>query len=321
MIEVQSLSRFYGDHQAVKDVSFSIAANEVVGFLGLNGAGKSTTLKVIAGLIPPSAGTVIVDNVDVTQAPVSFRARIGYLPEEPPLYKEMTVTEFLSFLGQLRGMSASALRDRLPKVIATCQLSGMEKRVIGELSHGYKKRVGIAQAIIHQPRLVILDEPISGLDPVQIVEMRKVIQSLKAEATVLVSSHILTEIEQTCDRILVLRAGELVVNATHHDLAARMNTGARIKLTATGASDAVAAVVRGVEGVSDVTVSGERDGRTSLEVTMVDDRREAVVVALVQAGFGLRALEDALDELEELFIEMNRPAADAAGTDNGEGAT
>jgi ABC-2 type transport system ATP-binding protein len=306
MIEVQSLSRFYGTHQAVKDVSFSIAANEVVGFLGLNGAGKSTTLKVIAGLIPPSAGTVVIDNLDVTTAPVSFRSRIGYLPEEPPLYMEMTVNEFLSFLGRLRGMTRGTLSKRLPQVIKTCQLSGMENRVIGELSHGYKKRVGIAQAIIHGPSLVILDEPISGLDPVQIVEMRAVIRSLKDEATVLVSSHILSEIEQTCDRILVLRDGELVVDETHQTLAARLNTGNRVKLIVTGpASDAVA-VLQAVDGVESVTVNSERDGQVCLEVTMAEDHREALVVALVQAGIGLRQLEDALDELEELFIEMNR---------------
>jgi ABC-2 type transport system ATP-binding protein len=182
----------------------------------------------------------------------------------------------------------------------------MENRVIGELSHGYKKRVGIAQAIIHGPSLVILDEPISGLDPVQIVEMRAVIRSLKDEATVLVSSHILSEIEQTCDRILVLRDGELVVDETHQTLAARLNTGNRVKLIVTGpASDAVA-VLQAVDGVESVTVNNERDGQVRLEVTMADDHREALVVALVQAGIGLRQLEDALDELEELFIEMNR---------------
>ncbi|MEL6345711.1 MAG: ABC transporter ATP-binding protein, partial [Myxococcota bacterium] len=219
MIEVQSLSRFYGTHQAVKDVSFSIAANEVIGFLGLNGAGKSTTLKVIAGLIPPSAGTVIVDGVDVTQAPVSFRSRIGYLPEEPPLYKEMTVTEFLTFLGRLRGMSRTQLASRMPHVIKTCQLTGREHQVIGELSHGYKKRVGIAQAIIHGPRLVILDEPISGLDPRQIAEMREVVRGLSAEATVLISSHILSEISQTCDRILMLNQGRLVAQGSEDELA------------------------------------------------------------------------------------------------------
>jgi ABC-2 type transport system ATP-binding protein len=203
-------------------------------------------------------------------------------------------------------MTRGTLSKRLPQVIKTCQLSGMENRVIGELSHGYKKRVGIAQAIIHGPSLVILDEPISGLDPVQIVEMRAVIRSLKDEATVLVSSHILSEIEQTCDRILVLRDGELVVDETHQTLAARLNTGNRVKLIVTGpASDAVA-VLQAVDGVESVTVNNERDGQVRLEVTMADDHREALVVALVQAGIGLRQLEDALDELEELFIEMNR---------------
>ena len=226
MIEVSHLSRFYGDHRAVDDVSFTIASNTIVGFLGLNGAGKTTTLKVIAGLLPPSAGTVSVDGEDLASAPESFRKRIGFLPETPPLYTEQTVREFLRFVGRLRGMPAAEVEQRLPEVLERCQLGGRGDWVIGQLSHGYRKRVGIAQAIIHRPTLVILDEPISGLDPVQIVEMRKVIRGLAEECTVLVSSHILSEIEQTCDRILVLQAGKLVFVGDGEALRGR-RTGAR----------------------------------------------------------------------------------------------
>ncbi|MFT4976723.1 MAG: ABC-2 type transport system ATP-binding protein [Myxococcota bacterium] len=309
MIEVQSLSRFYGDHAAVKDVSFSIAENEVVGFLGLNGAGKSTTLKVIAGLIPPSSGTVIVDGVDVTLAHVSSRARIGYLPEEPPLYKEMTVTEFLTFLGQLRGMSTAKLRERLPHVIATCQLEGVEHRVIGELSHGYKKRVGIAQAIIHQPRLVILDEPISGLDPRQISEMRAVIRGLAAEATVLVSSHILSEISQTCDRLLVLNEGRLVAQGTEAELAGAQQASVDLRITLRGTPDAITAVLAASEVVTEHRVVPGEGGLAEAHVSLASDERESLVAAFVAAGIGIRLIARERSELEQIFLNLTERTA------------
>ena len=314
MIEVQSLSRFYGAHQAVNNVSFSIQANEVIGFLGLNGAGKSTTLKVIAGLLPPSSGTVVVDGVDVTQAPVSFRSRIGYLPEEPPLYREMTVSEFLTFLGQLRGMSAAALRARLPQVIQKCQLSGQEQRVIGELSHGFKKRVGIAQAIIHQPRLVILDEPISGLDPRQISEMRAVIRGLAAEATVLVSSHILSEISQTCDRILVLNRGRLVGQGTEAELSSGQHAqrSLSLHLTLRGTAAAVQGLLSGHPAVASCTVAAAAGGEAGLvraTVALHQDDREALIAALVAGGVGVRLVAEETSELEQIFLNLTREDA------------
>ena len=315
MIEVQSLSRFYGAHQAVKDVSFSIQANEVIGFLGLNGAGKSTTLKVIAGLLPPSSGTVVVDGVDVTRAPVSFRSRIGYLPEEPPLYKEMTVSEFLTFLGQLRGMSAAQLRARLPVVIERCQLSGQEDRVIAELSHGYKKRVGIAQAIIHNPRLVILDEPISGLDPRQISELRAVIRGLADDATVLVSSHILSEISQTCDRILVLVGGRLVAQGSEAELALSGAGGPTLKLTLRAGADAVRAVLDPMKAAEDAAVAdyalrdGAGEGLVEVTVSLSRDEREGLIAALVRAGVGVRLVTAERGELEQIFLNLTQEDA------------
>ena len=309
MIEVQSLSRFYGTHQAVKDVSFSISANEVIGFLGLNGAGKSTTLKVIAGLLPPSSGTVIVDGVDVSTAPTSFRARIGYLPEEPPLYKEMTVTEYLRFLGGLRGMASAQITARLPKVITLCQLTGQEHRVINELSHGYRKRVGIAQAIIHSPRLVILDEPISGLDPYQIVEMREVIKGLAAEATVLVSSHILSEISQTCDRLLVLGAGRLVAQGSEEELSGGASGGVELELTLRGDRQTISSTINMVESVESVELTADDDGTCVVTVRMSTDQRESLVVALVGAGVGIRLINETRSELERIFLNLTKETA------------
>ncbi len=309
MIEVQHLSRFYGEHRAVHDVSFSIADNEVIGFLGLNGAGKSTTLKVLAGLLPPSEGSVSIDGVDIEGAPVSIRKNIGFLPESPPLYTEMTVSEFLTFTGKLRGMSGDQVRSRMPEVLKRCQLEHQEHRVIDELSHGYRKRVGIAQAIMHKPKLIILDEPISGLDPVQIVEMRSVIRGLATDATVLVSSHILHEIEQTCDRVLVLNEGRLVADDRPKALAQRLNTGRIVELTVRGSGNEIEQALGNVEGLGKVTILREHDGYVDFRLDMEHDVREAVVAKLVKGGFGVRRLEDAKDELEEIFIDLTKGAA------------
>lgn len=304
MIEVQSLSRYYGSRCAVDRVSFSISSREVVGFLGLNGAGKTTTLKVLAGLILPSGGDVAVDGVDMASSPTGVRARIGFLPEDPPLYTEMTVADSLRFVGGLRGMTDAAIAVRLPGVLARTNLDDVADRVIGELSHGYRKRVGIASAIIHAPKLVILDEPISGLDPVQIVEMRAVIKGLKDECTVLVSSHILSEISQTCDRILVLNNGRLVAQGTETELAGRFHIGGSIDLSLRGEEDAARAAIEGIDGVKKIIPLGHTDGVISIRVSMASDVREAIAAALVGAGLGLRGISDAHDELEGIFLEL-----------------
>jgi len=312
MIQVESLSRYYGEHRAVHDVTFSIEPNTVVGFLGLNGAGKSTTLKVLAGLLSPSAGVVLIDGVELDSAPVSFRSRIGFLPEDPPLYDEMTVSEFLAYVGSLRGMTDASLAQRIPVVVEQCQLIGRANQVIGELSHGYRKRVGIAQAIIHQPKLVILDEPISGLDPVQIVEMRQVITGLAKDCTVLVSSHILSEISQTCDHILVLKDGELLASGTEQDLAGSLGDGHRLDLELSGDPEAISALLAARPEVSNFTVKRVDDGgdkpRVSLEVRMASDAREALIAGLVGADFGIRRVSDSHDELEEIFLGLTGEA-------------
>jgi ABC-2 type transport system ATP-binding protein len=307
VIEVTNLTRYYGERRAVDSASFSIGANEVVGFLGLNGAGKTTTLKILAGLLPPSEGEVTLDGVTLSTESVQLRAKIGFLPEDTPLYLEMTVRGFVRYVGGLRGMSRTELSTRLPDVLARCQLHEVADVVIGELSHGFRKRVGIAQAIIHSPRLVILDEPISGLDPVQIVLMRKVITDLKTECTVLVSSHILSEISQTCDRILVLKAGKLVAQGTEQELAARFGVGGSVELTLRTDEETARSVLKDQPGVSDLRVLSSSDGVLSVRVSMDGDVREALVAALVGAGVGVRRVDSAHDELEEIFIDLIKP--------------
>lgn len=309
MIEVQSLTRYYGSWRALDNVSFSIASNEVVGFLGLNGAGKSTTLKILAGLLTPSQGSVRIDGSDQADTPVSFRAQIGYLPDDPPLYKEMTVDGFLRFVGSLRGMSGGQLNERLPGVLKKTQLQAVSQRVIAELSHGYKQRVGIAQAIIHAPKLVILDEPISGLDPVQIVEMREVIRGLAHESTVLLSSHNLPEISQTCDRILVLHNGRLVAQGSEHQLALQLKTGRRVDLVVLGEVAALEAALKKLPLVEMATCQARDGGMAEARVLLKEDRRQDVVAALVTAGFALRRVDDSRGELEEIFLDLTKEGA------------
>jgi len=308
VITVSSLTRYYGAHAAVKDVSFTIDDKEVVGFLGLNGAGKSTTLKVLAGLIMPSAGEVCIDGVDVLEAPDSFRERIGFLPEDPPLYSEMQVGEFLHWVGRVKGLSKAELKERLPEVLNLCQLADREKWVIGTLSHGYRKRVGIAQAIIHRPKLVLLDEPNSGLDPAQIVEMRKVLSALKEECTVLISSHILSEVSQTCDRILVLHQGAIVAQGTEEELASAFGTEEQTEVSfevvVRGSAKAASSLLDKIEAVTGCSV--ETNGElTTLHVEASSDVREQVAKSIVQADMGLLSLSSArFTQLENIFLKL-----------------
>ncbi len=309
MITVSGLTHYYGNRRAVEDLSFTIAENEIVGILGLNGAGKSTTLKVLAGLVIPTAGTVTVDGTDLVAAGAEFRSRIGYLPEDPPLYKEMTVTEFLLYVGQLKGRSAADVLARLPAVLKTCQIDQVADRVIGELSHGYKKRVGIAQAIIHQPRLVILDEPISGLDPKQIVEMRQVVRALGKQCTVLISSHILAEISETCDRILVLNGGRIVASGVESELAAAAGTqGTRVTLQLRGSREQIEGALRHVTGLQSSNLAEEPGGLWKVHVALGADHRESLVAALVTAGVGVRRMVEDESELESIFLGLTQGA-------------
>jgi ABC-2 type transport system ATP-binding protein len=308
LIEVKSLTRYYGSHPAVTDVSFTIADNEIVGILGLNGAGKSTILKVLAGLLMPTAGLVRVDNVDMLDAPDSFRKQIGFLPEEPPLYVEMRVCDYLCWVGEVKGLSKAQVEDRLPEVIQLCQLESVAEQVIETLSHGFRKRVGIAQAIIHNPKFVILDEPISGLDPAQIVEIRQVITGLKAHCTVMISSHILSEVSQTCDRILVLHDGRIVAQGSESELAAQLSAAQHVEVTVKGDKSAFENHLKTQEFVESYTMAVCTSPYSSAEVILRDDNREALVSTLVHAGFGIRTLQASHNELEATFLSLTETA-------------
>jgi len=306
MIEVEGLTRYYGEFAAVQEASFSIAEREIVGFLGLNGAGKSTILKVLAGLLMPSAGSVRVGGVDALERPDALRTKIGFLPEEPPLYREMRVREFLRWVGLAKGCSAKQVDDELPKVIELCDLGSMQHKVIAELSHGYRKRVGIAQAIIHRPEVVILDEPISGLDPQQIVEMRNVVRSLKERATVLISSHILSEVALTCDRVLVIHRGRIVAEGPTDELS-QGGVSQTVTLTLRGDLAAVEAALESSRAVTSSRVR-EADDMVRAEVALNEEARarDQLVAHLVDAGIGVFGIQDAVSELERAFLQLTR---------------
>jgi len=310
MIQVRNLTRYYGDFAALQDVSFELREGEIVGLLGLNGAGKSTALRILAGLLAPSMGDVVIDGKDLAAHP-ELMARIGFLPEDPPLYGEMTVTGFLRHIGRIKGMSGEQIDRRMPEVVRLVDLVGRDHQVIDTLSHGYRKRVGIAQAVIHDPRLVVLDEPISGLDPAQIVEMRKVVRNLGANHAVILSSHILSEISQTCDRILVVGKGRLVAQGTEAELVNRTGKDNRIVVTVRGDAPSFERWLGQNPKVVRVVNRSAGQGLASATVDMDGDQREALLSEVAAAGFGLRLVESPTDELEEIFLGLTHQEAAA----------
>lgn len=305
MIEVDGLTRYYGTFPAVRDVTFTVKDQAVVGFLGLNGAGKSTVLKVLAGLLMPSEGSVRVAGIDAIENPDVLRTKIGFLPEDPPLYREMKVRDFLLWCGRIKGLSSDRLQARTEKVMELCHIKDREDALIETLSHGYRKRVGIAQAIIHEPALVILDEPISGLDPVQIVEMREVLRNLARSCTVFVSSHILSEISQTCDRILVLHNGRVVADGTEEDLRQRMSSSRGLTMEVRGKSTDVEAALADLP-LTSIQVDDRPGGLLNIELRMEKDCREEIVASLVRAGIGVRRMDAKAEGLESVFLGLTK---------------
>jgi ABC-2 type transport system ATP-binding protein len=304
MIRASNVSKFYGGKRALGPVSFEINPGETVGFLGLNGAGKTTALRILACDLRPSGGTVEVGGVDAVADPHEVRKRIGFLPENPPLYTDMIVTDYLKFAGELRGMSANAVKKRMSEVLEVTDLTDVSGDMIGTLSHGYRQRVGVAQAIIHQPKFLILDEPTRGLDPVQIVEMRNLIHDLKQNHTVLISSHILTEISQTCDRLLVLGKGNLLGAGTETELSSIKGEIRGITVTVRGDRAAITKAVQGVEGVTKVAEPYEQGGGLTFALSTSKDCRAEVSRAIVDAKLDLLKLDYTRSELENTFIRL-----------------
>jgi ABC-2 type transport system ATP-binding protein len=311
MIVVDNVSKYYGSRRAVADLSFEIREGECIGFLGLNGAGKSTTLRLLSCLLLPTTGRISVRGLDVVSHPHEIRKFIGYLPDTPPLYPEMTVREYLDFAGRLRGLEGAELGKRRDRATQLCSVKEVLRAPISQLSHGYRQRVGIAQAIIHGPLLLILDEPIQGLDPVQIVEMRNMIGELRGEHTILLSTHILTEIEATCDRILVLHQGRVAAQGTEAELVSRLLAGTTLELEVRGTPDALKAALSPLRGVRKLQIVQARDSVLRAHVQIDDVAREQVSRAVVEAGLGLLGMHAQSTGLEAVFLQLS--AANASG--------
>jgi ABC-2 type transport system ATP-binding protein len=329
MIKVEGLTKRYGRTVAVDNISFEVDKGQVVGFLGPNGAGKTTTMRVLTCFLPPTSGTATLAGYDVLDQPLEVKRRTGYLPETPPLYPEMAVSEYLTFVGRLKGVRKADIARRVDEVSGLCAIGDMRDKLIGKLSKGYRQRVGLAQAIIHNPDVLVLDEPTAGLDPKQIIETRELIKNLaKAAAhTIILSTHILPEVEQTCERVIIINKGRVVATDTVENLTHRLRGSESVAVEVEareGALDAAAAQRRleQVAGVSRVVLKQFAVERAAFEVESLQKRaiRGDLARAVVEAGWNLTELRPLALSLEEIFLELTAAAPQAAATPDAGGA-
>ena len=304
MIEVKNLVKRYGDHYAVDHLSFTVEDGQIFGFLGPNGAGKSTTMNIMTGYLAATEGQVLVEGHDISEEPEAARACIGYLPELPPLYPDMTVTEYLQFCAELKKIPKGEREDQLRQVLALTHLEDMSARLIRNLSKGYRQRVGLAQAILGFPKIIILDEPTVGLDPKQVVEIRDLIRHLARDHTVILSSHILSEIRAVCDHVLIIRKGRFVVCDTPKNLEAKLSAGDSLELTAKGTPEQVEAVLSHVEGIPSYTLTGQTDDLSHFALSPEKDVREELFYAFADAKCPLLEFRTRTASLEEVFLDL-----------------
>ena len=302
MIEVRDLTKYYGPLLAVEHLDFQVAAGEIVGFLGPNGAGKTTTLKMLAGYLAPTSGTARINGFDCVEQSLEVRRSLGYLPENVSLYPDLTVVQFLRFAAQAKGVEAAGQAVEIRRVMASCGLEEVEGKLVAALSKGFRQRLGLAQALLHQPPVLILDEPTIGLDPFQIVEIRDLIKNLEGAHTVILSSHILPEVAQLCHRVIIINRGRIVASDTPENLSRQLGQGARISLAVRGPEAQVTAALQAVPGVARVNSRGE--GRYLVEAGNDRDLRPELARLLVQQGFGLLELKAQEFTLEEVFLDL-----------------
>ncbi len=317
MIEVQHLTKRYGRVTAVEDVDFKVERGEILGFLGPNGAGKTTTMRILTGFMPATEGKAIVAGFDVFDQPIEAKRRTGYLPETPPLYPDMTVVEYLDFVGKLKGLLPADRRQRVRAVMDRTRITDMADRLCSKLSKGYRQRVGLAQAIIHNPDVLILDEPTAGLDPKQIIETRELIKELSGDHTIILSTHILPEVSQTCDRVVIINKGRVVAVDTPENLTARLRGSETMYLQVDAAHADAPAVLGRLPGVTRVTESDRRDGLVGYEVESEKghDVRRDLARAVVTSGWGLLELRPMRMSLEEIFLSLTTDETPTATED------
>lgn len=324
MIQLDHVSKWYAGRAAVEDLTFSVAEGEVVGFLGPNGAGKTTTMRMITGYMPPSDGQITVAGFDPIEEPFEVKQRIGYLPENPPVYTDMTVTGYLYFVSELKRLPRDRRRAQVGQALERTGLTEVSSRLIGHLSRGYRQRVGLAQALIGEPPVLILDEPTVGLDPQQIIEIRQLIKELAGAHTVLLSSHILPEVQAICERVIIINKGRLIAQDQPERLAERLRTGAEFRLRVQGSADQVQRLLRGIAGVRSVEIEGTaapgqgaqtgQDVQTvaalqlllepGLEVSESEKVRACIFYALADARLPIVELSPARVSLEDVFLQL-----------------
>ena len=314
MIEVQHLTKRYGRITAVNDISFRVERGEILGFLGPNGAGKTTTMRILTGYMPASEGKAIVAGFDVFDQPVEAKRRTGYLPETPPLYPDMSIAEYLDFVARIKGVPGNERRQRVKDVMARVRIDDMAHRLTGKLSKGYKQRVGLAQALIHNPDVLILDEPTAGLDPKQIIETRQLIKQLAGDHTIILSTHILPEVSQTCQRVVIINQGKVVAVDTPANLTARLRGSETLYVQVDAAGGDAATALTRVPGVTRVAESDRRDGAVGYEGDSERGRdvRRELARAVVSSGWGLLELRPMRMSLEEIFLSLTTDEATAA---------
>lgn len=320
MIDVQNITKRYGHHTAIDRVTFSVAKGEVLAFLGPNGAGKTTTMRILTGFMPATEGTARVAGFDCTDQPLEVKRQIGYLPETPPVYQELTVTEYLTFVGQLRGLTGQPLTSALNQSIERLELGSVRHRLIGNLSRGYRQRVGLAQALLHDPPVLILDEPTVGLDPKQIIEIRELIKSLAGSHSVILSTHILPEATAVCQRVVIINKGRIVAEDTPEQLSARLRQSEKISIALKTTPVDCERTLREISGVLNV-FPGQVAGNFLIESELGRDLRDEIARVVVSHHWGLLELRTISMTLEDVFLQLTRhedhlsePAEAVAGT-------
>jgi len=316
MIEVTNISKLFGQVMAVKDVSFEVANGETLGFLGPNGAGKTTTMRILTGFFPPTSGTVRVGGKDVFEESLAVRRLIGYLPENVPVYGDMPVTDYLNFVAEVKGLGRAARKKAVGEAIENCGLEPVAGRMIRKVSKGFRQRVGLAQALVGDPDLLILDEPTIGLDPQQISEIRSLIKSFSGKKTIILSTHILPEVSMTCDRVVIIRDGRVVATGKPDELSAEMSGGSRLRLRTNGPDREVREKLSNVSGVLDLDAKPAQEGLT-ITVERGDAAPARVAAAVVQSGWDLYELTPLAASLEDVFLELVTRESGAGAEEQG----
>jgi ABC-2 type transport system ATP-binding protein len=302
MIEVQDLTKYYGPHLAVSRLDFQVTAGEIVGFLGPNGAGKTTTLKILAGFLAPSSGTAQINGFDCVSESLAARRSLGYVPENVSIYPDLTVTQFLGFAARAKGIAAKEEKGEIDRVLAACGLEGVRHTLVAALSKGFRQRLGLSQALLNQPPLLILDEPTIGLDPSQIVEIRQMIKDLEGDHTVMLSSHILPEVSQLCDRVIIINRGQIVASDRPENLSRQLGHGSRVLLTVGGPTVEVEVALQKISGVNRVVSSDE--GKFLVEADRGRELRPELARMVVAQGWDLLELKTQEFTLEEVFLNL-----------------